>query len=84
VLIILAVIPQLDVTELDYSREASIDVLYSWGNSCNVTEEEAAAESCRTTQGAAVENFLQKFSDCVYFSNYGQVAYRDDWSLVSC
>lgn len=78
VLIILAVVPQLDVQELDYSRERSIDVLHSWGQSCDTLEETPAAlASCTASQKLATQAFLERFDDCVYFGNYGTVEFED-------
>ncbi len=81
VLLILAVVPQLDVTELDYSRERSIDVLHTWASSCYEATNSANEEYCRSAQQGAVLNFLDKFDDCVYLDNHGVVEFEDKVAL---
>ena len=78
VLIILAVVPQLDVQELDYSREASMDQLYKWGDSCVLS---ADPDQCNNTQTTAGIEFIQDFDDCLYFSNFGMVL-KDDAATI--
>ena len=74
VLLILAVVPQLDVQEYDASRENSLDFLRMWGMSCSTSTDQS---QCETSQDAAGIDFLSRFSNCLYLENFGQVLYND-------
>ena len=41
-----------------------------------------SVQACETSQVAAAETFLDRFSDCVYLSNFGVVQYEDKVSLA--
>ncbi|GMH99670.1 hypothetical protein TrVE_jg337 [Triparma verrucosa] len=75
VLLILAVVPQLEVQELDYSREASMDHLQLWGASCT---DSGDSSYCTDVQMSAATQFLDKFPDCLYLNNFGSVLKNDE------
>ncbi|GMH86494.1 hypothetical protein TL16_g10564 [Triparma laevis f. inornata] len=78
VLLILAVVPQLEVQQLDYSREASMDHLLLWGASC---DDSGDTNYCSDAQMAAGVQFLDRFKDCLYLNNFGTILKNDELVL---
>lgn len=76
VLIILAVVPQLDVPQYDESREKSIDFLHMWQSSCH-GDSNPNESFCVNAQSEAARVFINDFEDCLYFENFG-VVMKDD------
>ena len=74
VLLILAVVPQLDVQEFDKSPETALAFIHKWSVSCSTS---ADSVHCELKQGEALTDFLESFDNCLYLENYGDIM-KDD------
>ena len=77
VLVILAVVPQLDSNDVDYSRETGIELMSDWSAAC-LARPEANIAKCNAEMRVSVDEYLKRFKNTIQFEMNGEEIWRDE------